>query len=400
LIALLWLLPLAVVAAVAGVWVWALTFGPFKAADLNETLAPARPALNAVSVAAWREQRAEILSALAEHVYGPEPARIEPVVSKREAISNDYGGIEQWRVEVAPAGYFNMVLILPQADGPSPAPVILMQNFLGNQAAFEGRPSAIAPPHLYAPPETRHPALDPLLRLLFGKYMAGAPFDVLSEHGYALALVYGGDIVPDHPREARAALAKFAPAETGALSGWAWVYSRMLDALSADARLDPTRMTAWGQSRQGKAALLAGARDERFVAVVALQPGRGGDALTQHRSGETVAGITRMFPHWFTPRFASYAATDPPVDQHQLLAAIAPRALLLGRVHNDAWADPLGGHAAVLGARPIYDVYGAEHPREYGRRGRHGIYLQDWIETLRFLDARLKPVRAPAALPE
>jgi hypothetical protein len=397
---LLLIVPIVLVAVVVGAWVWALTFGPFKAADLNEAVAPAKPALEAATIEAWRLQRAEILRGLAEHVYGPEPVRIEPVVAKREIISAEaYGGIEQWRVEVGAAGHFNLVLILPErATGP--VPVILMQTFAGNQAAFEGRPAAIAPPHLYTPAEIRMPALDPLLRWLFGKYMSGAPFDLVSEHGYALALVYGGDIAPDHPAEARAALAKFAPEGTGALSGWAWVYSRMLDVLSADARFDPARMTALGQSRQGKAALLAAARDERFAAVVALQPGRGGDALTQHRSGETVAGITRMFPHWFTPSFATYAEADPPVDQHQLLAAIAPRPLLLGRAHNDAWADPLGGHAAVVGARPIYDLYGAEPPREYGRPGRHGIYLHDWIQTLLFLEARLKPAHAPAALPE
>lgn len=396
---LLWI-PVAVVVVGLVAYAWALTLGPFKAADLNEALTPAKPTLAAANVAAWRTQREAIMGALAEHVYGPEPAPIEPAVTEREIVSSEaYGGIEQWRVEVGAAGYFNMVVILPE-NAPDPAPVILMQNFAGNQAAFDGRPATIKPPHLYAPPEIRQPALDPLLRLLFGRYMAGAPFDVVSEHGYALALVYGGDVVPDHPHLARAALAKFAPDETGALSGWAWVYSRMLDALSADQRFDSERMTAWGQSRQGKAALLAGARDERFAAVVALQAGRGGDALTQHRSGESVAGVTRMFPHWFTPRFASYAEQDPPVDQHQLLAAIAPRPLLLGRAHNDAWADPLGGHAAVLGARPIYNLHNAEHPREYGRRGRHGIYLYDWIQTLRFLDGRLKPARAPAALPE
>lgn len=379
-------------------WAWLFTFGPFRPIDAGPP-ATARPRIAATSVEVWQAERPRILSALAEHVYGPEPAPITSVVASREPIAaadvSGVEGVEQWRVELGAAGYFNMVLVRPPGD--APAPLILMQNFAGNPAAFLGRPPAIRPPHLYYPKEIRNPNLDPLLRAIFGRYMAGAPFDLLARRGYAIALVYGGDIAPDHKREAHTALTKFAPEGAGTLSAWAWLYSRMLDAVSDDVRIDAARVVAFGQSRQGKAALLAGARDERFAAVVGLQPGRGGDALTQHRSGESVRGMTKMFPHWFTPRFAAYADADPPVDQHQMLALIAPRPLLIGRANNDAWADPLGGRAAMAGAAPAFALYGAPPPKDYVRPGRHGIHLRDWIEVLGFLDDRLKPVRAPGS---
>jgi hypothetical protein len=278
--------------------------------------------------------------------------------------------------------------------------VIVVQNFLGNRAAFRGRPSAIAPPRLWSPWLLKFAALEPLLKLAFGPYVAGPPFELVRARGYALALVYAGDIVPDEKREARGALSTFARPQTGALSAWAWLHSRTLDVLTQDRRIDASRAVVWGQSRNGKAALLAAARDERFSACVALQAGRGGDALTAHRQGEPVATAMGLYGHWFAKRFAQFAHFDPPVDQHQLLALIAPRPLLLGRARNDAWADPVGARAAVAGAAPVWALYGAQPPRQFTRPGRHGIYLRDWEETLDFLDAALKPAPALGSLQE
>src|SRR5262249_11122021 len=159
-------------------------------------------------------------------------------------------------------------------------------------------------PRLYAPWITRSAALEPLLKLAFGPYAAGPPFDLLRERGYGLALVYPGDIVPDRKHEARGAMTAFARPQTGALSSWGGVHSRVLDVLAQDGRIDASHAVVWGQSRNGKAALLAAARDERFAACVALQAGRGGDALTAHREGESVAAAMRIYGYWFTRRFA------------------------------------------------------------------------------------------------
>src|SRR5262249_20273020 len=110
---------------------------------------------------------------------------------------------------------------------------------------------------------------------------------------------------------------------------------------------------------------------------------------TAHRSGESVASATRMFPHWFAPKFRAYVDADPPVDQHQLLALLAPRPLLLGHGATDKWADPEGAHLAIAGAKPAFDLYGAPGPEDFTRAGWHGIKPQDWRATLDFLDARL-----------
>ncbi len=391
------LIALGVFVAGAAFLGWLFLFGPFRAVGDNEIAPPATPTINVDSAEAWRAQRNTLLRAFALEVYGPEPPLIAPKVASRESIPSERAGgvtgVEQWEVDLGAAGRFHLVLVMPPGIGR--APVIVVQNFAGNRAAFPGRPDAIAAPRLYYPWICRHAVLDPILQFAFGPYVAGPPFDLVAERAYALALVYPGDVVPDRKREAHTALAAFAPPETGALSAWAWLHSRTLDVLADDDRIDASRIVVWGQSRNGKAALLAAARDERFAACVALQAGRGGDALTTHRVGESVDAAMQIYGYWFTRRFARYAHEDPPIDQHQLLALIAPRPLLLGRARRDAWADPAGGRAAALGATPVFALFGAQSPQQYTRSGRHGIYRRDWYATLDFLDARLRPGARP-----
>ena len=336
--------------------------------------------------------RAEVLTALDAHVYGPPPPMIEPQVLRRESIPRERAGgipgVEQWLVDLGAAGRVHIVLVLPEPAA-APAPLIQMQTFCGNRAALPGRPAAIAEPMGWYPWICREPRFDPALRAIFGAHIAVPPYDLISERGYALALAYGGDIAPDDPRFARRIMAAYAPPETGALSVWAWLHSRMLDVLAQDERIDASRVALWGQSRQGKTALLAGARDERFAAVVALQSGRGGDAPTRHRAGESVAAIGLQFPHWFTPRFRTYARQDPPIDQQDMLALIAPRPLLIGHAWRDGWADPAGAQAAVKAARAAWRRAGAPAPQFYMRDGRHGIERTDWERTLDFLDTHM-----------
>lgn len=224
--------------------------------------------------------------------------------------------------------------------------------------------------------------MEPISKLLFGPHINGPPFELIAARGYAVALLYAGDIAPDDAEHARAALARFAPPDTGALMAWAWTASRAYDALAADPRFDAKRIAIWGQSRQGKAALIASAFDARFAATIALQSGRGGDAPTRAFEGETVAHMLRAYPHWFSPRYGPAA----PVEQHQLLALIAPRPLLLGHAARDAWADPVGAWAVREAAAPAF----VTPPTAFMRKGQHGIMRSDWIETLDFLDAQLR----------
>ncbi len=376
---------------------WLFTVGPYRSVRLDRPvlISSAPSALvhergePAFTAEAWQQSRGDILSALQSEVYGPMPANAAATVVRRSSVpataAGGIEGVEQIEVDVGGRTRFNLVLVLPGSE--TPAPVIVMQNFCGNQAAFPNRPRAIEAPLGYYPFPCRYGVFDPFHRAVFGEWMLGPPFESLAARGYAVAMFYGGDVVPDYPPDADPALASLGA--EGAIAAWAWVNARVIDVLEDDARIDQDRIIAWGQSRFGKVALLAAAIDPRVDAVVAFQSGRGGDALTAHRAGESVASITTAYPHWFSPRYADYATRTPDADQHELLALIAPRPLMIGHAARDSWADPAGAYQALVGARPVFDLLGAQPPLFSMRAGTHGITSTDWDTSLDFLDERL-----------
>jgi hypothetical protein len=371
--------------AIAAFVAWLYILGPWRPVDFSLHAPAPQPPLPH-DAETWRAQRSALLETFQRDVYGAPPPHITPMVTKRESITaKDAGGIEraeQWRVEVGAAGHFHLAIVRPPGD--APAPVIVTLDFAGNRAAFPNRPEAIEGPAGYIQWFAKSDLLDPIVERVFGRHVNTPPLQAITSRGYAVALLYAGDVAPDGAEQARAALARFAPNDTGALMAWAWTASRAYDALAADLRFDAKRIAVWGQSRQGKAALVAGAFDGRFGAIVALQSGRGGDAPVTAFEGEPVAKIVKTFPHWFSPRFA---AQTPTVEQHQLLALIAPRPLLLGHAARDRWSDPVGARAMREAAAPVFTALGCEPPSSFVRQGGHGIHPRDWDETLNFLDA-------------
>jgi hypothetical protein len=217
---------------------------------------------------------------------------------------------------------------------------------------------------------------------------------------------FRGDIVPDSSAHAQSDILQLFSEEDahppmGAIGAWAWSLSRIADYLQGIPEIDHERLTVIGHSRLGKAALWAGAQDERFSRVIANNTGCMGAALSRRRFGETLGIITRNFPYWFAPGLSRYADDEEtlPVDQHQLLALIAPRPLYLGSAEEDLWADPRGELLALREAAKVYRLFGieaaipdqlpavgtsvGEHLRFHRRAGKHDITPEDWAFYLR-----------------
>lgn len=403
-----------VMVLVAGLW--ALQFD-LRAAPLTVTgPLPTPAALGALerdppvaTLSDWTMRRAPLLRAAFERlVYGAPPAAVPPRVVRRRLIDahafRGQGRLEAMELEVdgdrGPVR-FSVLLATPRV---AHAPVVIAPNFCGNAAATGYRYQSIANP-AWLPPRCRSLAGRALARALHGGAIVQPPFAAMLRDGYAVATFFPGEIAPDDPVLAHAAVARLPDASSslGVIGAWAWGMSRVVDALSDDADVDPTRIAVFGHSRYGKAALWAAATDQRIALVIANQSGRLGAAPSGSNAGEPLPRLFARFPYWFPT--AETAHGDAEIDQHLLLALIAPRPILLGGARLDGWSDPAGAFRAAEAASPVYHLYGRvglDQPdmratnlhadiAVFLRPGGHGIRLSDWQVARAFLDAHFKP---------
>ena len=152
--------------------------------------------------------------------------------------------------------------------------------------------------------------------------------------------------------------------DCGGLMAWVWGISRVIDALEQDDRIDAKKIVVTGHSRYGKAALLAGAFDDRIALTVPSHSGCGGAAPYRFIYGknEQLQNIVGAFPYWFRPDFNQFVdkVDRLPVDQHLLIALIAPRAQLTTEGTQDTWINPQGSQLTHLAAKKVYTFLGAE----------------------------------------
>ncbi|MGC8669140.1 MAG: acetylxylan esterase [Chthonomonadales bacterium] len=232
------------------------------------------------------------------------------------------------------------------------------------------------------------------------------------DRGYGLVVFYNGDIEPDvnGTRDGiRAHIASApAPHNWGTIAAWAWGAQRVVDYLIRDADVDARRIAIVGHSRNGKAALLAAALDERIALAIPVQAGCGGTAPSRGKIGETVRQINTAFPHWFCDAFKAFNDQPEklPMDQHELVALMAPRPVLFTNASEDQWANPAGQFTVLKAADPVYRFLGVEGlgsstmPEEghllksrlgyFIRPGKHSMTAVDWTAILDYADRWLR----------
>lgn len=365
----------------------------------------------------WRSvRRPEIIDLFSRYVYGYTPTDTVKmtwrVVEQGDDALNGCALRKQIRLTLATDHHqhgMDVLLYVPRHR--RPAPVVLGLNFLGNHAVHADNAIRLPASWMRASDDVKHHRATEKGR---GKDASRWPVEYIIEQGYALATVYYGDITPDFDGGFRngvhALFASSAESTSrrsdhwGAIGAWAWGLSRMLDYLFYDEDVDAHRNVVMGHSRLGKTALWAAAQDERFRIVVSNNSGCGGASLSRRRFGETVFAITSRFPHWFCPRFRTFAEKEGelPVDQHMLIAALAPRPVYIASAEEDLWADPKGEFLSALEANPVYALFGTsglpdEHMppintpvgdtiRYHIRTGKHTVTKYDWKQFLHFAD--------------
>jgi hypothetical protein len=150
----------------------------------------------------------------------------------------------------------------------------------------------------------------------------------------------------------------------GAYSAWSWGVSRLIDGIeiALSDKIDTKHLAVTGCSYAGKMALFAGAFDERIALTIAQESGGGG--YTAWRVSETLGPVENLGAtdyHWFIEDMRQFSGNNVPklpIDHHELMAMVAPRALLVTGNPDYEWlADP-SGYVASRAAKKIYQTLG------------------------------------------
>lgn len=367
----------------------------------------------------WRSvRRPEIIELFRSQVYGRMPGRPDglsfTVFDEDRAALSGKAVRKQVRVNFTgePDGPgMDLLLYLP-ANAPGPVPVFLILNFRGNHAIHADPAIRITPSWMKdSVGVVDNRSTDAARGTRYYRF----PVEKILTRGYGLATIYYGDIDPDYDDGFKNGVhgafdgGTRTPESWGSISAWAWGMSRALDYLETDPEVDGKRVMTAGHSRLGKTALWAAAEDQRFAGAFASGSGCMGGAIGRRMLGENIADINRRFGYWFCENFHRYDFREHslPVDQHELLALIAPRPVYLASAELDLWSDPIGEFQAARAAAPVFELLGAAvpgrafpfkyppnlHEPQMGatlgfhiRGGEHDILEYDWERFMDFAD--------------
>ncbi len=313
----------------------------------------------------WQKRRPEILELFRTHMYGRaplgRPANLTWTVFDLDR--NALGGkATRKQVRLHFTGDSNgpsmdLLIYLPN-NAPRPVPVFLLLNFSGNHTVHSDPAIRIKPVWDRAKGQLVMPAEETR-----GSSAPSFPIDKILARSYGLATAYYGDIVPDVPSQCfkHGVFAAFdklfgerrPPDGWGAISAWAWGLSRAMDFLESDPDVEAKKVAVLGHSCN---------RED-----------------------------------------------DLPIDQHMLIALIAPRPVYVASADEDLWADPRGEFLAAKAADPVYKLLGTDDlPAQempplnqpvmgtigyHIRSGAHGLTEYDWERYIDFADLHFKKKR-------
>src|SRR5262245_6156560 len=374
------------------------------------------------TAAQWRRRRAEIVELFDREVYGRRPKNIPKVNWSVARTTEDKTGevpivTKQLVGRVDNSAYpeLNVTIVATLStpkNATGPVPVVLM--FGGGGTLPDGVPpttpcfvAGAAPPPgaRAAPARGAIPNLAAVIGRGAGPAVANngpSATEQIAMRGWGYASVSTSSIQADNGQGLTCGIIglvnKGQPRsldDWGVLSAWAWGMSKVLDYFETDKAVDAKKVAVQGHSRDGKAALVALAYDQRFLTGFISSSGQSGAKLHRRKYGEAIENIAATNEyHWMAGNYLKYAGRwdTLPVDSHELIAMVAPRPVFLSTGNgpdlnpdgsikmmpagdprfqasrgpieqqaeniNDAWVDPKGTFLAGVGAGPVYRLLG------------------------------------------
>lgn len=342
----------------------------------------------------WEKfRREECMSLLANYVYGFSPfERFDDASFSVKTLNNNLKGTVLKELTVTIKGYsFPVLMFCPDCNKPVPAILYYMHHKEANATDISSNPNT-----------------------------ENIPISDIVKKGYAVLVLKFPDVYNDNLWDATGTFdsslygrfsprrAKRADKEWGAIGFWSWVSSKIMDYIETDPAFDKNNVAVVGHSRGGKTALWTGAIDQRFSFVVSNSSGCLGAAILRGKKGEHIDFVT-SHSDWFCKNIRKYHENEDmlPVDQHMLLACIAPRSLYVESNSLDEWADPEAERLGAKLASEVYELYGlkgvvlpddieCDKPYHQGKigyhvsEGKHKIRAHDWEKFLSFWEKERK----------
>ena len=158
----------------------------------------------------------------------------------------------------------------------------------------------------------------------------------------------------------------------------AWLASRTLDYLldkKQGYNIDTATVGISGHSRYGKQSIYAAAFDERFTTVIARSSGSPTGTSYRFASRQTfMESVDDYPPPWAKASLKDFLGRENelPIEGNALLAAIAPRHLMIHTAFNDGSDPTFGVERNYLNAKKVYQFLGVEdHIYLSYRTGQH-----------------------------
>ena len=342
----------------------------------------------------WEQRRNEIMAAVEKYETGPVPDCHDCTVTANYVPPASGSTNGTLTVNVTRNGKtltLTSGVYIPQGMGNGPFPALIPMEIASFSFSFGGPPIVInfpppTPPDYGSLPSSVFSGL-PIATVGYvstqvTQYAFSSPSDHTTDPFYQLYPEYCEGICTGTSNQ-------------GEYAAWSWGVSRLIDGMEIATHqsvnplpIDMKHLAVTGCSFAGKMALYAGAFDERIALTISQENG-GGGAPSWRVSHDieaqgTVEDVDDTNYDWFSQQMQQFAGDNVykmPFDQHELMAMVAPRALLETGNASQYWLSNGSNYVSARATKQIYDTLGIGDRFGFFIDGLHAHCATNPIET-------------------